>query len=290
MTGFFAEGRYCEPTTSQDAHIRAAATQLTAAGVDDPMGNARKLWAHVFLMDEGSQDKAKKDGYAQQFQELVSRRADRAPMSHLLGYRDFYKHRFLVTPEVLDPRPDTETLIEHALSKPFSTVLDLGTGSGCILLSLLAERDLARGVGVDLSEAAIAVAARNAQHIGVASRATLVLSDWFENVSGQFDLIVSNPPYVALSEMADLAPEVRGHEPREALTDEADGLTFYRSIIQQAARYLMPNGRLLVEIGPTQGAAVSQMMRDAGFASVGIRSDLDGRDRVVFAHNSSKTH
>lgn len=288
MTGFFAEGRYCEPTTKQSELIRVAIETLSGAGVDDPRGNARRLWAHV-MPREPSEAEQGADAILLRYQDLIRRRANRVPMSHLLGYRDFYKHRFVVTEDVLDPRPDTEALVEQALSGPFARVLDLGTGSGCILLSLLAERPDVTGVGVDLSDAALEVARLNARTLNIADRVEFVVSDWFTKVAGAFDLIVSNPPYISQAEMAGLAPEVQNHEPTDALTDGADGLTCYRLIVAKAAEFLTPNGRLMVEIGPTQAAAVSLMMQDAGFAGVGIRSDLDGRDRVVFGHKPAET-
>jgi len=268
MSGFHAEGRFWDVTADDAALIAGAVVQLDAAGLPGLLGEVRRLWA-------------KADADHDRFQGLADRRAAREPLSHLLGYRDFYKHRFTVTSDVLDPRPDTETLIEAALAVPFQRVLDLGTGSGCILLSLLAERPAVLGVGTDISDAALAVAAQNAAHIGVAARASLVQSDWFVAVDGTFDLIVSNPPYIALDEMQDLQPEVRDHEPRMALTDEGDGLACYRAIIAGAPAHLCQNGHLMVEIGPTQAGAVSALMAERGFAQISVTQDIDGRDRVV---------
>ena len=201
-------------------------------------------------------------------------------MSHLLGYRDFYEHRFQVNRDALDPRPETETLVRAALEMPFSHVLDLGTGSGCILLSLLAARPGATGVGTDLSEKALAVARRNTAGLELDRRVALTRSDWFEDVAGQFDLIVSNPPYIAKDEMAELAPEL-GYEPRLALTDEADGLSAYRAITAGAGAHLTAGGFLMVEIGWRQGPQVSELFRKNGFDDVKILPDLDGRDRVI---------
>ncbi|MEF9605777.1 peptide chain release factor N(5)-glutamine methyltransferase, partial [Paracoccus sp. PXZ] len=153
--------------------------------------------------------------------------------------------------------------------------------TGAILISLLAERPGARGTGTDISPAALMVARENAARIGVC--ADFLESDWFASVAGQFDLIVSNPPYIALDEMADLSPEVREWEPRHALTDGADGLSAYRAIAAGAPAHLSPGGRLLVEIGPTQGRAVAALMQAAGLVEPRILPDLDGRDRVVGA-------
>jgi release factor glutamine methyltransferase len=244
-----------------------AAARLAQAGIPDPPREARKL---ARAAEEHGADLAA----------LVGRRVAGEPMSHILGYRDFWEHRFEVTADVLDPRPETETLVAAALEAPFSRVLDLGTGSGCILLSLLAARDGAAGLGTDLSEAALAVAGRNAERLGVRDRAALIPSDWWRAVTGRFDLIVSNPPYIAADEMAALQPEL-SHEPRMALTDEGDGLSAYRVLTGGAPAHLAPGGRLMVEIGPTQGAAVAAMFQAAGLTAVEIRLDLDGRDRVV---------
>ena len=255
-----------------DAVLRDGVAILKDAGIVDPGREARILW------------RATPDEDPKTFLCMIAQRAKRSPLSHVLGYRDFYAHRFIVTADVLDPRPDTETLIIAALAAPFTRVLDLGTGSGCILLSLLAACDDAHGVGTDVSQAALDVAAQNRAQLGLQDRATFMQSDWFDAVEGQFDLIVSNPPYIAASEMDDLQPEVRLHEPRIALTDEADGLTAYRKVSRGAGAYLSPNGRLMFEIGPTQAAAVTTLMQEAGFADIRVIQDLDGRDRVVMGY------
>ncbi len=255
--------------TTQDDWLRKGAAVLAKAAIPDPQREARLLW------------RATPDEDGQSFLAKITRRAKREPLSHILGYRDFYHHRFIVTPAVLDPRPDTETLIEVALRQPFSRVLDLGTGSGCILLSLLAARGQATGLGTDISAAALDVARQNQAALHLGQRARFLQSDWFERVEGPFDLIVANPPYITATEMENLQPEVRHYEPRLALTDEADGLTAYRLITKYAPTYLAPGGRLIFEIGATQAAAVTAMMRNGGFADISVNPDLDGRDRVV---------
>lgn len=267
--------------------LAEAVARLREAGVPDPARDARRLLAHAAKVEASRvtliapEDLA--PDIARNFETLVSRRVTRVPVSHLVGERAFYGRQFTVSRHVLDPRPETEILVEAALAEPFAEVLDLGTGSGCILITLLAERAGAVGVGVDVSEAACLVAASNAVRLGVAERSDIRLSDWFSAVTGQFDLIVSNPPYIAEGEMAALAPDVRDHEPHLALTDGADGLTAYRRIAAGVRPHLAPQGRLLVEIGPTQGAAVSSLFSDAGFTRVEVLQDLDGRDRVVIA-------
>lgn len=258
-----------------------ATTKLSEAGIPNPRREARLLWQAAFP-DHYIDHNDLLDGTpAEKYFDLIRRRVAREPLSHLVGYRDFYAHRFLVSADVLDPRPDTETLIVTALEDQFSNVLDLGTGSGCILLSLVAARTGAKGIGADVSVEALAVAQKNCANLELETRASFIPSDWFAEITGQFDLIVSNPPYIALDEMDDLQPEVRLHEPRLALTDEADGLTAYRIICRNAPAYLAPGGRLIVEIGPTQAAAVSKLMTDAGLVNIRVVPDLDGRDRVV---------
>ncbi|MBY6081401.1 peptide chain release factor N(5)-glutamine methyltransferase [Ruegeria arenilitoris] len=265
----------------------AATARLRAAGVDDPARDARVLLAHAARIEASRvtliAPEELSPEIAERYEQLVSLRAIRVPVSHLLGEREFYGRRFRVSRDVLDPRPETEALIEAALSQPFDRVLDLGVGSGCILITLLAERTSATGLGVDLSEAACLQASANAVAHGVQDRAEIQRSDWFENIGGHFDLIVSNPPYIALDEMDGLSPEVREHEPRLALTDEADGLDAYRRIAAGAPDHLVPGGRLLVEIGPTQAQAVGALFDAAGLADIRVVPDLDGRDRVVGA-------
>ncbi len=211
----------------------------------------------------------------------IERRAAREPVSHILGRRAFWRHDFAVCADVLDPRPETETLVEAALAAPFARVLDLGTGSGCILLSLLADREAATGLGTDASEAALAVARRNAASLHVAGRAAFVRADWLSGIDGTFDLIVSNPPYVAEAGMAGLAPEVRDWEPRMALTPGGDGLDAYRTIARDAPSRLAPGGRLMLEVGAGQAGSVAALLTAAGLIGVGTVRDLDGRERVV---------
>lgn len=265
--------------------MAAAAARLRAAGVSDPARDARVLLAHAARIEASRVTLIAPEDLAEdvsaRYEQLISLRAIRVPVSHLIGEREFYGRRFKVSGEVLDPRPETETLIEAALAQPFSRVLDLGTGSGCILVTLLAENPQATGLGVDLSEAACLQASANAILHRVEPRADLRRSDWFSAVDGQFDLIVSNPPYIALDEMEGLSTEVRDHEPHMALTDGGDGLGAYRAIATALQDFLSPGGRVLVEIGPTQGAAVAELFVTAGLSSVSVLPDLDGRDRVV---------
>jgi release factor glutamine methyltransferase len=265
--------------------LRAAIPLLTAAGVPDAPRDGRLLLAHAMgiAADRLTLHSAEilSPDAARAFDAAVTARRARQPVSQITGQRMFWGRSFRVTPDVLDPRPETEGLIAEALSQPFARMLDLGTGSGCVLLSCLMDIPVATGLGTDLSPKALDVARHNAQQLGLASRATFILSDWFQRVEGHFDLIVSNPPYIAQCEMSVLAPEVRDWEPHLALTPGGDGLDAYRAITRGARARLSLGGRLVVEIGPAQGAAVAAMFLAAGFDRVRVLPDMDGRDRVV---------
>jgi len=266
--------------------LRAAVARLAAAGIEAPDDDAMALMAHALgdavprhaLLDALNRPIGPDAGA--RLEAALAARERRQPMAQIRGWRAFWKHRFRVTPDTLDPRPDTEALVAEALRAPFANILDLGTGTGCILLSLLAERPTAHGLGIDISDKALKVARENARDLGLSDRVHFARGDWMRGLRGHYDLIVSNPPYIALAEMGGLAPEVRNHEPHLALTDGADGLTAYRIIVATAPFCLKPQGRLLVEIGPSQGQAVADLFTKAGFAGLRILPDLDGRDRV----------
>jgi release factor glutamine methyltransferase len=216
----------------------------------------------------------------------LARREHREPVSHILGRKGFWKIMLNVTRDVLTPRPDTETVVEWVLrdfpeQAPWR-VLDLGVGSGAIILSILAERPAARGLGVDVSEEALAVARDNAAHLGLAGRLALLRGDWTEGLEeASFDLVVSNPPYIASHVIETLEPEVRDHEPRVALEGGPDGLMHYRRLAPEILRVLKPGGRFAVEIGYDQKAPVEALFREAGAAHVQTLRDLADRDRVV---------
>jgi release factor glutamine methyltransferase len=267
--------------------LRLAIPRLQEAGVEDAARDARALMSHALgiapdrltlhLPDDMS------DPQVRAYEAALLARIARQPVAQIVGRRLFWGLSFRVTRDTLDPRPETETLVAEALSQPFRTVLDLGTGTGCILLSCLKGMPMARGVGVDFSGAALEVARENASELGLEARVKFVKSDWFSDVSGAFELIVSNPPYIAADEMADLAPEVKNWEPHLALTPGVDGLDAYRVIARGAGARLMPGGRLLVEIGPGQGRTVAGLFVEAGLEGIRILPDMDGRDRVVVA-------
>jgi len=217
---------------------------------------------------------------------FVERRARREPVSLILGRKGFWTLMLGLAPGVLTPRSETETILDIVLplypaDQAFS-VLDLGVGSGAIVLAILAERPRAKGLGVDVSEEALAVARDNAANLGLAGRLALLRGDWTAGLGDEsFDLVVSNPPYIATAEIETLAPEVRDHDPRVALDGGRDGLDAYRRLSPEILRVLKRGGRFAVEIGATQGAAVQQLFAAAGASEVAIHKDLAGRERVV---------
>ncbi len=275
------------------AHLLPRAiADLRQAGVPGPARDAR--WLLAFAMDIPPdrlllhmQDALSVDQCAR-FEALVAGRAERRPVSQLTGMRQFYGRSFAVTSDVLDPRPETEILVETALAEPFEAVLDLGTGSGAILLTLLAERVGARGLGVDISSKALAVARETRDRFGLAGRATLRRSDWLSAVSGRYDLMTCNPPYIDAAEHATLAPEPRLWEPQIALSPGEDGLQVYRALAPHLPQVLSPGGRVVFEVGAGQAEDVAGFCRQAGLCDVGIVQDLDGRGRVVWARRPSE--
>jgi release factor glutamine methyltransferase len=271
-----------------DQSLRAAVQALAEAGIPDAAADARHLLAHALGVSRDRLILIGPDPMPIEAQEsldrLLARRIAREPVARITGQRLFWGRSFAVTPDVLDPRADTETLIATALEGAApSRLLDLGTGSGAIALTLLAEWPQARAVATDISPAALAVAARNASALDVADRLELLLSDWFTGITGRFDLILSNPPYIAADEMPGLAPEVLLHDPSMALSPGGDGLAPYRIIAAQASAYLAPEGRVMVEIGWKQGAAVKAIFASAGWRDLRLIRDMEGRDRVLSA-------
>ena len=268
----------------------AAKKRLEAVGLTGPVIDAR-------LLVEAAADAARIDILTDPHRPLtpdqearlldyLARRERREPVSHILGRRGFWKIMLQVTPDVLTPRPDTETIVDLAL-KDFGerqafNVLDLGVGSGAILLAILAERPLAKGLGVDVSEEALAVARENAANLGLADRCALLRGDWCAGLAdASFDLVVSNPPYIASQVIETLEPEVRDHEPRLALDGGPDGLDAYRRLAPEILRALRPGGRFAVEIGYDQRAAVEALFREAGARDIRTVKDLADHDRVV---------
>ncbi len=269
-----------------DAALRRGAAALTAAGIENAAADARALmlWAAgvgAARLTASLRDAAPK-GALGRFDQALEARADPRPVSHIVGGRLFWGRWFEVTPDVLDPRPETEIMIAHALGLPApGRVLELGVGSACILGAVLAERPGATGLGIDVSEAALAVARRNLDLLGVGKRAILQTGDWLEGVEGQFDLVLCNPPYITEDEMAELSPEVRLHEPHLALTPGGDGLDAYRAIAPQLRRVMARGGAALFEIGPTQADAVAAIFAEHGWPPPDVLQDFDGRDRCL---------
>lgn len=281
-----------EGATASDA-LRVAIPRLAAAGVPDAVTDARRLLAHALHIAPDRLTLHLPDRMTPQaiarYEDAIYARMRRQPVSQITGSRLFWGRPFRVTRDTLDPRPETEVLVAEALRAPLRRVLDLGTGTGCILLSILADRPAATGLGVDLSEAALDVARDNAGRLGLEMRARFVRSDWWAAVTGRFDLIVSNPPYIAASEMSALSREVHDWEPHLALTPGGDGLDAYRALAAGAGAHLEPGGRILVEIGPTQAATVSALFEAAGLTGLRVLPDWDGRDRVVAAQRAPDT-
>jgi len=282
--------------TLDAAHV-VAARMLRDGGIDLPSLDARVLLCHATGLSHESLIAHGRDPLlpevAARLAGYVTRRLAGEPVSRIRGFREFFGRAFRIDPHTLDPRPDTETLVaaalrilkEEGLSGRPLRVLDLGTGSGCILLTLLAESVTAEGTGSDMSPGALRLARENARRLGVADRARFVAADWFDGLSGRFDLIVANPPYIPAEEIATLSREVAGHDPRRALDGGADGLAAYRRIAAEAVDFLDPGGHLLVEIGPSQAEAVFGLFRSAGLivAEDGVLFDLAGRARCIHA-------
>jgi release factor glutamine methyltransferase len=274
--------------------MREAIPRLAGAGVEHPAREARMLLAHalgiapvdVIIREMDAVDPV---GITA-FEEAIQRRLSHEPVSRIRGHREFYGRGFTVTPDVLDPRPETELLVEEGLRRlPLNgRVLDLGTGSGCILISVLAERSDASGVGVDISPAALAVAKRNAEalHVG---HATFIEGSWEAGLAqAPFDLVLSNPPYIPDADIPGLEPDVRNYDPDVALAGGADGLDPYRAIFALAARLLKPGASIGVEFGQFssgmgQGEAVAGLMAKAGLTGITLLKDLAGHERAAFS-------
>ena len=279
-----------DPGGSVGAWLCQAGQVLRAAGIEQPRLEARWLLAHVLgcreedlLRDPRAAVPAEK-GVA--FAGLLKRRAAREPLAHLLGHVGFWTLDLLVSDATLVPRPDTEAVVEAALAAfadrgQVRRVLDLGTGTGALLLALLSECPAAWGLGVDLAPAAAALAAGNAARNGLSGRACFVAADWDAPLDARFDLVVSNPPYIESGAIPGLLPEVAFHEPRLALDGGADGLDAYRLILRRLPGLLAPGGRAVLEIGAGQRADVESIGRAAGRVPLGCGQDLGGVERAL---------
>lgn len=272
--------------------LLAAARHLTAAEIPNPRFEARLLLAHALGRDAEAliarPDMPVPAEARVAFEHAVGRRAGREPLAIIVGQREFWSLPFRVTADTLIPRPESETLVEAALAFAGRTespirVLDLGTGSGCLVLAILHEVPAAWGVGVDRSAAALAVAEKNAETLGLAGRVAFVQGDWGKAIGGRFDIIVSNPPYVADEELAGLAPEVARFEPRQALSGGADGLDAYRACAPDVGRLLAPDGVALLEIGAGQAAQVASILAEHNLQAIDTIEDLTKMPRCICA-------
>ncbi|WP_235913336.1 peptide chain release factor N(5)-glutamine methyltransferase [Brucella tritici] len=283
-----------------DRLMADARTRLRAAGLDTPDLDARLLveWAtgktRLDLISEPEQlvDSA----VIETLSDALDRREKGEPVHRIMGVREFFGLPFRLSAATLEPRPDTEVLVElvipalEALAGKNSVLelLDMGTGTGAIVISLLHRFEHAHGIGLDMAEGALAMARINAVANGVSDRFAALKSDWFQNVSGLFHLIVSNPPYIPHEDIAELSREVRNHDPLAALDGGADGLNFYRALAQKAADHLYKDGMVAVEIGAGQFQDVEALFESAGFSLAGDASDLGGHRRaMLFAHKSN---
>jgi release factor glutamine methyltransferase len=273
---------------------RALTQQFRQAGIASPDLDARVLIGHALALDHAGLISAAARQLSaadvEQVESFMRRRLAGEPVARITGTREFWGLPFIVTPDVLVPRPETETVVETALAligpdrSASPRILDIATGSGAILLALLGALPNAQGTGTDIDLRALGVARRNAEHLGLADRAAFIVSDYGSALSGRFDLVVSNPPYIATSQIAALDREVRDHDPRHALDGGPDGLSAYRAIVADAMRLLAPGGCLVLEIGQGQESDVAQLLTKAELISMGEpRRDLAGIARVLAA-------
>lgn len=277
-------------TNSIREALRYAVLRLQQEKIESASLDARLLLEHVLRLSREQLLLAMEDVLTQEqearYYALISARVQRQPVSQLLGKREFWGMEFKVTTDTLDPRPDSETVIEEVLfrlpdrQKPYK-ILDLGTGTGCLLLSLLKELPNATAIGVDISEAAINVAKENTLCFGMQSRVAFLTSDWCEKLAGQFDIIVANPPYIPSRSIESLAPEVAKHEPRLALDGGEDGLECYRKIMAALPKLLAPGGFAVFEIGVGQHQALAEIATKQGLTLAGMKQDLSGIIRCV---------
>jgi release factor glutamine methyltransferase len=280
----------CPPGATVGAFLRQAGQVLRAAAIESPRLEARLLLGHAMgttseaLLREPRAPVPPEA--AARFRAAIDARLAATPVAHILGSQGFWTLDLAVSPATLIPRPDSETIVEAALEAfpdPHAPlrVLDLGTGTGCLLLAVLAERPRAFGIGVDLVPEAAALAAANARRNGLEGRAAFLAGDWAEALSGRFDLVLSNPPYIESAAIAGLMPEVARHEPRSALDGGADGLDAYRHLAAILPGLLAPGGAAVLELGAGQRQAVEGLAAAAGLVPAGCRKDLGGIERAL---------
>ncbi len=263
---------------------------LRISGVPSYALDAELLLMHVLQITRekiiGYPERAITSDEADLFGGLIKRRAGREPLSHILGRREFFGREFKVTKDTLDPRPDSESLIEAVFAvypdkDKALNIIDFGTGTGCLLLTLLAEYENAKGTAVDISEPTLAVAKENSVKLGLAKRADFIVSNWGEEVKGKYDLIISNPPYIKKAEIEGLEPEVSIYEPGRALDGGDDGLKCYKDLAPYIASLISDNGFAVIELGVGQDESVKTIMENVGLTFITYRKDLAGINRCI---------
>lgn len=274
------------------AALQHAQERLAEAGIENPSLDARLLIAHALGLDRAAllarEDREIDDGERLAIERLIARRVVHEPVARILGQREFWGLPFRLNDATLEPRPDSETLIEAALAlfkdRPApKRILDLGTGTGCLLLALLHEWREATGLGVDISPRAVRQAQENARALSLSDRAVFRIGNWLEGIEDRFDLIVSNPPYIPTRDIPRLQPEVRLYDPSAALDGGADGLDPYRTLIPKLSCFLAPQAAVLFEVGAGQADAVAALLKAQGLPNVVCRADLGGATRCVAA-------
>lgn len=277
-----------------DQAINEAAACLETAAIPRPRHEARLLLAHATGLGQatliGYPEQTVDDGALATFRTLVAARANQTPLSRITGRREFWSLEFELGTDTLDPRADSETLVEAALAllppdRP-ARILDLGTGTGCLLLAVLSERPRAWGLGIDLAAGACRVAARNAERLGLSAQSAFAAGNWGTALAEEFDLIIANPPYIPRDEIDGLAPEVTRHDPRRALDGGEDGLACYRRLIPECRNLLRRDSALVLEIGDGQATAVTRLMQSAEFSDLGSHQDIAGTVRCLTGRNS----
>lgn len=283
-----------EETATVGALLQAATRRLTEEGNDNPRLDARLLLAHALGAEgrlHGREDDPVTAEDRTRYAAFLARRIGGEPVSRILGSREFWSLEFDLSPATLDPRPDSETLIDallelHPDRARAYRILDLGTGTGCLLLAALSEFPNAEGVGVDIDAGCIQVARKNAEKLCLSSRARMIRSRWADNVNGPFDMILSNPPYIPTSDIAELQSEVKTHDPMQALDGGPDGLDAYRNIAEYLPSLLGEDGLAVLEFGEGQGPSISRIMDASGLTVDGFRNDLAGIERCILVRRT----
>jgi len=267
--------------------LKDVTLKLSILEIDNAARDARILVAHALGIPKSQLSLNTNDNVSEEtkssLEKLISRRINREPIAKILGKRQFWGRTFFINEDVLDPRGDTETLINYVIDRPVRSVLDLGTGSGVIAISLACEWKEVHVLATDISEAALFVAQENAKYFNVQDKIDFLKSDWFEAIEGKFDLIISNPPYIGLSEISEISQEVLNYDPDVALFAGGDGLEAYEQIIPYLPKFLKPGGIVVLEIGASQSENVKTLMNSSGLSEVKTFKDLDGKDRLVTA-------